>query len=100
MRFELLGVPEELKINQDYRFKLSVLDQEGLPAALETIMDAKAHMVAFDSNRDGFAHMHPVESEVSTNALENLDFYFNVPKTGWYRLFAQVQLNGSLFMGV
>ena len=99
LHFELLGVPEVLEVNKDYRFKLTVLDPSGSPAPLETIMDAKAHMVAFDSGRLGFAHMHPVEEVVDLDALENLDFYFNVPKAGWYRLFAQVQINGASVYG-
>ena len=99
LHFRLVGVPEVLKVNQDYRFNLSVSDQNGNPVELETIMDSKAHMVAFDAKQKGFAHMHPVEEGSDPNALENLDFYFNVPEAGWYRLFAQVQYQGESVYG-
>lgn len=96
MQFELLGVPERLKPNQDYRFTLKVRDMEGNRVTLETIMDAKAHMVAFDADRRGFAHMHPLLDPLAeVEEDEDLSFLFNVPREGWYRLFAQVQKNGT-----
>lgn len=96
MQFELLEIPERLKPNQDYRFTLKVRDLEGDRVDLETIMDAKAHMVAFDAERRGFAHMHPIVDPLSEpKADEDLSFLFNVPRAGWYRLFAQVQKNGA-----
>ncbi len=99
--FELIDVPNKLQKNKDYRFKLEVKDAQGLPAKLETIMDAKAHMVAFDADRKGFAHMHPYEETfgLRESQLEDLSFIFNVPHPGWYRLFAQVQLNGISIYG-
>ena len=101
LNFELIDVPGEIQKNKDYRFKLEVTDTEGRPVALETIMDAKAHMVAFDANRKGFAHMHPYEETFGAreSQLEDLSFIFNVPHQGWYRLFAQVQLNGVPIYG-
>jgi len=96
--FELEEVPKELKINQDYRFTLKVRDIEGNKVPLETIMGAKAHMVAFDAEQRGFAHMHPIEdilAEVPDTDMDDLSFLFNVPRKGWYRLFAQVQKNGE-----
>ena len=96
LRFKLEQVPEKLKVNQDYRFKLKVRDVEGNKAPLETIMGAKAHMVAFDAEQRGFAHMHPIEDIlVEANEVDDLSFLFNVPRKGWYRLFAQVQKNGE-----
>ena len=96
LRFKLEQVPEKLKVNQDYRFKLKVRDVEGNKVPLETIMGAKAHMVAFDAEQLGFAHMHPIEDIlVEANEVDDLSFLFNVPRKGWYRLFAQVQKNGE-----
>ena len=62
LRFELGGLPERLTTGRDYRFELSVGDPAGEPVELETIMGAKGHMVAFDAEQRGFAHMHPVDS--------------------------------------
>ena len=96
MQFDLLDVPDRLKPNQDYRFTLKVRDMEGNRVSLETIMDAKAHMVAFDADRRGFAHMHPLVDPLSEpKDDEDLSFLFNVPRAGWYRVFAQVQKNGT-----
>ena len=96
LHFKLVQVPEKLKVNQDYRFKLKVRDVEGNKVPLETIMGAKAHMVAFDAEQRGFAHMHPIEDIlVEANEVDDLSFLFNVPRKGWYRLFAQVQKNGE-----
>lgn len=96
LSFELNEVPEKLKVNQDYRFTLKVRDLQGNKVALETIMDAKAHMVAFDAERRGFAHMHPMEDAlIEAKETDDLSFLFNVPRKGWYRLFAQVQQGGK-----
>ena len=40
--------------------------------------------------------MHPIEDIlVEANEVDDLSFLFNVPRKGWYRLFAQVQKNGE-----
>ncbi len=96
LQFELDGVPNELSVNQDYRFILRVRDSLGIEANLETIMGAKAHMVAFDSEKRGFAHMHPIDDPLSDlKENKDLSFLFNVPRKGWYRIFAQVKRNGK-----
>ena len=69
---------------------------------LEDIMGAKGHMVAFDAERKGFAHMHPIDnilSPKSTDSDSELAFLFNVPNPGWYRLFSQIQVNGREIFG-
>ena len=111
VRFELLTVPEVLETGRDYRLQLSITDLENTAIALEIVMGAKGHMVAFDSVGTGFAHMHPVGSvaSVRTAALggvgaadssdSDLAFMFNVPKPGWYRLFAQIQVGGEAVFG-
>jgi hypothetical protein len=108
LQFELKSVPETLKTGRDYRFELHVRDASGAPAPLEMVMGAKGHMVAFDAAKKGFAHMHPIDSIVSartaglslgTRPSESLDFMFNVPNPGWYRLFAQIQINGEPVFG-
>ena len=72
----LESVPEKLKVNQDYRFKLKVRDTGGNQVDLETIMGAKAHMVAFDAEQRGFAHMHPIEDIlVEASETDDLSFY-------------------------
>lgn len=108
VRFELDGAPESLKTGRDYRLELSVSGQGGAPITLETVMGAKGHMVAFDAEGKGFAHMHPVDSVVAARTAglsagagdaPELAFLFNVPNPGWYRLFAQIQVEGEAVFG-
>ena len=96
LKFELIGIPDRPKAKKDYKISLNITGVNGTNIELEEIMGAKAHMVVFDSNLKGYAHMHPLSinsTEDSNN--EELQFLFNVPDTGWFRLFAQVQKNGE-----
>lgn len=112
IRFELAGAPELMQTGRDYRLELTVTDaQTGQPIPLETVMDAKGHMVAFDAESKGFAHMHPVDSVAAARTARTagfggsaqddaeLAFLFNVPNAGWYRLFAQIQVDGEAIFG-
>lgn len=101
-RFILRGAPQSLQTGIDYRFDLDVLSEEGAAVVLEEIMGAKGHMVAFDAERRGFAHMHPMDGVLVKNSASSdseLAFLFNVPNPGWYRLFAQVQVAGRQVFG-
>lgn len=102
IHFVLNNVPKALQTGIDYRFELNVLTSQGERVTLEDIMGAKGHMVAFDAERKGFAHMHPIDnilSPKSTDSNAELAFLFNVPNPGWYRLFSQVQVNGREVFG-
>jgi hypothetical protein len=93
--FDLRGAGGPLRTGVDQRFGLEVSRPGGAPASLETIMDAKGHMVAFDYEGKGFAHMHPIASVEPVADAEELDFLFNVPEPGRYRLWAQVKHAGE-----
>lgn len=108
IRFTLLGAPETLKTGRDYRFELQIAGVDGEAITLETVMGAKGHMVAFDGEGKGFAHMHPIDSVASARTAgftagaaegPELAFLFNVPNSGWYRLFAQIQVRGEPVFG-
>lgn len=102
IHFVLNNVPESIRTGADYRFDLDVLTAEGEAVQLEEIMGAKGHMVAFDAQRKGFAHMHPMDSVFSPQSAASdaqLAFLFNVPNPGWYRLFSQIQVNGREVFG-
>ena len=102
IHFVLKGVPELIRTGIDYRFDLDVLTAGGDAVALEDIMGAKGHMVAFDAERKGFAHMHPLDSVVSKQSVDSgagLAFLFNVPNPGWYRVFSQIQVAGREVFG-
>lgn len=64
-------------------------EKTGGPAPLESVMDAAAHLVAFDEARTGFAHLHPKPG------AEALEFDLMVPQAGRYVLWAQVQIAGE-----
>ncbi|MEN8663060.1 MAG: hypothetical protein ACN4GF_08750 [Lentimonas sp.] len=104
VHFRLGDLPDALKVGRDYQFALEVAGADGGPVALETVMDAKGHMVAFDAEGRGFAHMHPIDSIAEARSEETaggneLSFLFNVPNPGWYRLFAQIQVDGEAVFG-
>lgn len=108
VRFELNGVPEVLKTGRDYSLDLNISNGNGSPIVLETVMGSKGHMVAFDAEAKGFAHMHPVDGVITsltaglgarTEGSSELVFLFNVPNPGWYRLFAQIQVKGQALFG-
>lgn len=102
VHFRLGNLPKTLSAGKDYQFSLDVDGVDGNSIVLETVMDAKGHMVAFDAEGRGFAHMHPIASIAgnrSAEAHDELSFLFNVPNAGWYRLFAQIQVNGEAVFG-
>ena len=102
VRFELTELPAKLRTGVDYRLGLKVSAADGSAVELQQVMGAQGHMVAFDADGKGFAHMHPFDSvlsERSNSEQPGLAFLFNVPNPGWYRIFAQVQVNGREVFG-
>lgn len=68
------------------------------PVPLQPIMGAYAHLVAFDEDRSGFAHLHPDQADLSQapDALNpELTFKVTIPAAGRYVIWAQVNLAGS-----
>jgi len=54
--------------------------------------------VAFDAGRRGFAHLHPMESDLLTppDATKPvLSFKITIPSAGRYVIWAQVNLGGN-----
>jgi len=83
------------------RFAVRALNEGGV-VPLELVMDAYAHLVAFDSGRTGFAHLHPREQEkaqsqalVPDKIRPELNFDLMIPQPGRYVIWAQVQLAGE-----
>ena len=70
---------------------------DGKPAQLQPVMGAFAHLVAFDDERRGFAHLHPKENltpvEGRLTHAGSLTFSFRPPASGHYRLWAQVRID-------
>ena len=74
-------------------------EQNGGEVPLTTVMDAFAHLVAFDGERSGFAHLHPradTPGDYTVGVLDRhqptLRFDLTIPRPGAYVVWAQVNL--------
>lgn len=70
---------------------------DGGPVPLEPVMDAYAHLVAFDQGNSGFAHLHPKETSLTPPPdarAPKLTFQITIPEAGVYVIWAQVKLAG------
>ncbi len=76
----------------------TITREGGGEVPLEPVMDAYAHLVAFDEARSGFAHLHPNEADLAKkpDATEpRLTFKITIPLRGRYVIWAQVNLGGT-----
>ena len=77
-----------------------VARSDGAAVEMEPVMDAFAHLVAFDQERSGFAHLHPLTGEPNApiaplDAMRpRLPFKITIPTAGVYVIWAQVKLGG------
>ena len=84
----------------EYILKLKARNSQGNPLTLKPVMGAHAHLVAFDWERRGFAHLHPFEAEgfigpVTNSITRDLEFSFNSSRISSCRLWAQVLLEND-----
>jgi hypothetical protein len=92
-----LAMPVLLRARQpaDLRFRIESQGTVKEPVPLQPVMGAFAHLVAFDENRSGFAHLHPTQTDL-TKAPDSLhpelDFKVTIPTAGRYVIWAQVKL--------
>lgn len=80
----------------DLTFTITAADGGAVP--LQPVMDAYAHLVAFDEARSGFAHLHPNEIDLSKKPdarAPRLTFKIMIPQRGHYAIWAQVNLGGT-----
>lgn len=76
-------------------FAVQRRDEAAVP--LQPVMGAFAHLVAFDRERSGFAHLHPTETDLTRppNATRpELHFKVTIPRAGRYVIWAQANLGG------
>ena len=82
--------------DSELMLKFSALDNQGNNLALRPVMGAFAHLVAFEPNTEGFAHLHPLEYEppTATDSYKKgpLIFSFKSPSSGNFRLWAQIKV--------
>jgi hypothetical protein len=77
---------------------LSIAREGGGPVPLQPVMGAFAHLVAFDTQRSGFAHIHPDQADLTK--LPDPDhpaftFKVTIPSPGRYVIWSEVNLGGS-----
>ena len=96
-RFALSPAALPIRAGAPADLKLVVVRDGGGPVPLLPVMDAFAHLVAFDAKRSGFAHIHPREADVTQRPdPERPTFTFRVmiPAPGRYVIWSQMNLAG------
>lgn len=81
-------------LGEDTTLTLTIRRVDDGKVILQPIMGTLAHLVAFDSARDGMAHLHPTLTNHETDPLEpSLAFQINFTQPGHYRIWGQVKIN-------
>lgn len=98
LRFSFTGEETgEAVVGKELRFRLSVEHLAGGETRFSPVMDSYAHLVAFDREGTGFAHLHPLNPFVEGQDPLNPDLQFTMKfdQPGLYRVWAQVVVNGK-----
>lgn len=69
------------------------------PVRLDPVMGAFAHLVAFDQSRTGFAHIHPLETDLNQRLdpyRPQLTFKVLIPHAGRYVIWSEINSGGRL----
>ena len=97
LNFELV-LPKRFRAGRsaDLTLRIQNAGAEKKPIPLQPVMGAFAHVVAFDEQRSGFAHLHPQQTDL-TKAPDllkpELNFKVLIPKAGRYVIWAQVKFS-------
>ena len=97
LRCALVPGAQPVRARQPVDLKLMLSRADGGRVPLEPVMGAFAHLVAFDEARSGFAHLHPMETNLlqPPDALKPvLNFKITIPSPGKYVIWAQLNLGG------
>ncbi|GAB5558605.1 MAG: hypothetical protein SynsKO_02520 [Synoicihabitans sp.] len=97
-RFELKVEGDVIRARDPANLTLQIRHDEGAPVELGEVMGAFAHLVAFDENRSGFAHLHPMETDLENRPdpiLPELHFNITIPQSGLFVIWAQMVLDGE-----
>ncbi len=96
--FRLVAAAEPLRARQPIDFAFTIASLHGDRVPLETVMGAYAHLVAFDTERSGFAHLHPTQADslAAPDPIKPvLNFKLTIPTAGTYVIWSQVNLGGK-----
>jgi hypothetical protein len=97
-RFTLQPSVTPIRAGKQVELTFLVASSDGGAVPLQTIMGAYAHLVAFDADRSGFAHLHPNETDPSwapDSRHPRLTFKLTIPRAGRYVIWAQVNVGGK-----
>ena len=94
-----LGMDEgRVRARESTDLTLKIHHDQGAAVHLGEIMGSFAHLVAFDEDRSGFAHLHPQETDLeSPPDAYNPELHFNItiPQSGLFVIWAQLVLDGT-----
>jgi hypothetical protein len=94
-----LSFDKPLKVGQDAMGSVIITDKNGKDVTnLEPIMEAFAHIVAFNQDYRTILHVHPMGPEPKDSTLRGgprIDFHLTPSQTGYVKIFVQVQINGK-----
>ncbi|MCW5550302.1 MAG: hypothetical protein KIT44_15170 [Opitutaceae bacterium] len=96
-RFDLAADAAPVRAGRPATLSFAITRPGGGPVPLEPVMDAFAHLVAFDEERSGFAHLHPNEVDLAWRPDPEkpvLTFQVTFPQPGRYVIWSQVNLGG------
>ena len=100
-KFDLSFEKEIIHERDTVAGKLRVIQPDGQPCnKLGVVMGAFGHFVAFSNDFVTVLHLHPVGpliTDPEARSGPELPFYFRSNKTGLFRLFAQVKIEGKDF---
>jgi hypothetical protein len=95
IRFSLTVGQQPPRAGEVIDLRFSAQRADGAAVPLEPVMGAFAHLVAFDQERSGFAHLHPAEVDLAQPPDAKhpvLNFKLTIPRAGTYVVWAQVNL--------
>jgi len=96
-RFALVPGASPVRAGQPTDLKFVATRADGGRVPMEPVMGAFAHLVAFDYTRSGFAHLHPMETDLlkPPDAFRPaLNFKITIPRAGRYVIWTQLNLGG------
>lgn len=98
--FDLSFDVDSLTTSDGATGSIRVRDEEGRDVTtLEPILGAFAHLVGYEGNYTGIAHIHPLGEEPSSldeHSGPELKFFMRPKTAGYLKLFAQVKIDGQI----
>ena len=95
--FELHPAGLPIRAGRPVELAFTITRSGGGVVPMEPVMGAYAHLVAFDEARSGFAHLHPVQTDLAQRPdpfRPTLSFKVTIPKSGRYVIWSQVKIDG------